>query len=263
MKKIGIIIVLVLLVTKLFSQDFPKTNFNEIDLLKYVDLNSVDRLKDLGHGFFMHERIQIDGFSKTGKVAYIINIGIDGRGGSITTAYVFDFINDKVVYKNAIDDFDFIYQGRHYQYYNENYNESSYTNAYNLAYRLFLQNYNKICKQNNIEFIPVEFNRLPIRFNTQLINITIEKNRINKIFEDEPWRNDNTLQYKIFAENRGRRKILKTGEEFSYDLFVCGYFMSPFENRALVIIGIVYPDWEFYPEVYYIFTGCHLTNGFM
>jgi hypothetical protein len=39
--------------------------------------------------------------------------------------------------------------------------------------------------------------------------------------------------------------------------------MSPFENRALVIIGVVEPDYEWYPEIKYIFAGCHLTNGFM
>jgi hypothetical protein len=81
-------------------------------------------------------------------------------------------------------------------------------------------------------------------YNNQLINITMEKSKVNETFSDVSSRDDYIIQYKTIAENRGKKKIIKGGEEFAYDIILCGYFMSPFENRALVIIGVARPDYE-------------------
>jgi hypothetical protein len=248
----------------LSSQNIPNLDFNKIDLLRYINFQDIGYL-DQGRileqyntfGRISGEVVQIDGFSRSGKVAFLVIPLGGGRGGKTTVAYILDLIEDKIVYRNSIDNMDFIYQGLHYYWDPEE-------TAYNMAYALFLSDYKEKGEKNGIVFSTVKFNKLPINFSNQSVNITIEKSKVNKTFDDEQsWRNDYTLQYKTIAENRGKSKTIKSGEELAYDVFLCGYFMSPFEDRALVIIAVVEPDYEWYPEIKYIFTGCHLTSGFM
>ena len=241
-----------------FPQNTPNPNFKKIDLLRYINLRDIEYPDQRSYPNYSGsgQDVQIDGFSRSGKVAFIVKTGIEGRGGTITDAYILDLIEDKIVYQNSIDDY-YFYQVLY------NYDGKTINSLYNLAYALFLSDYKEKSEQNEIVFSTVGFNNLPINLNNQLINITLEKSKVNKTFiGDESWRNNAyTFQYQAIAESGGKRKTITSGEEFAYDILLCGYFMSPFENRALVIIEVVRPDFEWYPEMRYIFAGCHLTSG--
>jgi hypothetical protein len=70
--------------------------------------------------------------------------------------------------------------------------------------------------------------------------------------------------YKIIAENHGRRKTIcekNFTTIYADDVFLCGYFLSPFENRALIVTGVFAHSFEG-SDVTYSFAGCHLSVGF-
>jgi hypothetical protein len=248
-KNVLFVVLFVGLIFSVFGQGFPSNpNFHQIDLLKYEE-------KFYNNG---QENFQIGGFSKSGKVAYIINNAMDGRGGFITKFYIFDFINDKIIYNQTIDDYDYTYQGRSYIGY-ESYNDITRTSEYNSAYNLLFQDYIEKCRQNGIEFNTIEYRQLPIVYNNQSILINVEQRRNNI----EGWGDDiHNIRYNVIASKLGKKKQITNGEvNLAGNVFPCGYFLSPFEDRALVVIGYTRFVFEGM-ETFFIFSGCHLSNGF-
>jgi hypothetical protein len=221
----------------LFAQSVSEPSF--IDFRQYSNITE-----------YSYSSVRIWGWSRDSKVAYSNNKDIEGRGGSIITVAIFDLINDTILWKNSLDTFSF---------WGEDYLEQ-----YNIAYDNFILDFINICGQNKIEFIQTEFLNMPIRHNTQTVNITIEK--INRSNSDEYdlvyW--GRIGSYKIIAENQGRRKTIheKTFSRAAVDVFVCGYFISPFENRALVVVGELIRVFEGYGIDEYVLIGCHLSEGF-
>jgi hypothetical protein len=245
-KNVLFVVLFVGLIFSVFGQSGDSnSNFHQIDLLKYVDKKSTNGGEDF----------QIGGFSKTGKVAYIIGNSPGDTGKYITNFIIFDFVNDKIVFKQTIDTGGFTYQGRRYSHYDDNNNETK--RAYNSAYNLLLQNYIEKCRQNGIEFTAVEYRQLPIVNNNQNILINVEQRKFNNDY------NSFNIRYNIITSKLDKKKQIASGEKnYAFDIFACGYFLSPFEDRALVVIGVQEQGFEGSIDYSYIFTGCHLLNGF-
>lgn len=217
------------------------TEISAINLNKYLDFEPM----------YTWSEIKILGWSSDSKIAYSDKKYMDGRGGIITTVVIFDLVNDKILWENALDSED-------YGGYDDN---IIYDNAFNN----FIMNFIDICGINKIEFLKTEFLKSPIIHNNQTVNITVDK----KEKSDDDWEEDmssifgNIGSYKIIAENQIGKKIIheKSFRLAAVNVVVCGYFISPFEDRALIVIGEYVRVFEGC-DIEYKFIGCHLSNGF-
>ena len=216
---------------------------SDVNLNKYLNFEPMYTLSN----------IKIWGWSNDGRIAYSCKKFIDSRGGSITTAFILNSIDDVILWEDSLDSF--------------NYDEEDYeeNEIYKAAYVNFIDNFRNKCVQNGIEFLQTDFLNLPVRHDNQTVNITIEK----KEKSDDGWDEDMTLlfgnigSYKITAEDRKKEKTIyeKFFRMAAVDVVICGYFISPFENIALIAIGEYIRVLEGY-DIEYTFIGCHLSDGF-
>ncbi|MDR0503861.1 MAG: hypothetical protein LBH16_11135 [Treponema sp.] len=206
---------------------------------------------------YKHSDLRLWGWSKNSKVAYTINKSLDPMDGNIFTAVIFNTIDDVVVWQDSLNSND----------YKEN--------EYNAAFNNFIKSFMSRAGQNGIEFTleaspqgQADFKGLPIRHNNQVVNITVETGR-----KTGDWHEvyGNIGSYKIIAEiatefpaqRDGRRKTIheKTLDRPVMDIVTCGYFINPFDNRALIVAGEYERAFEGY-DVKYVLIGCHLSAGF-
>jgi thiol-disulfide isomerase/thioredoxin len=215
----------------LFSQNITIPPF--VDLLEYTN----------EHGR-SSSHFRLWGWSKNGKVAYSIDKSIEGRGGTITSAIIFNFIDDDIIWEQSIDSVEW---------------ENSTDLDKNIAYDKFCQEYQNICIRNNIEFVQIEYNNFPIRHNNQILNLIIED--IAKKKNLQRW-GDEISSYKVIVETQGKKKVIQSKNHVrAFYVFPCGYFISPYENRALIVIGEMVPVSEG-GDIDFYFIGCHLSYGF-
>jgi hypothetical protein len=207
---------------------------------------ATDYLKYMSWKPRTYSDIRIWGWSTDGKIAYSNQ---REHEGSVITAFIFDIIEDKVVWQNSL-------------YMSDIYS----SNDYFFMYTNFIINYKNICDQNRIKFIQTEFKELPIKYNNQTVNIIVEKKETSlshSELEDLLQYGGKIESYRIIAENRGKQKLIheRAFNIYANDIFICGYFISPFENRALIVIGEYVHAWE-ESTVVFSLIGCHLTVGF-
>jgi hypothetical protein len=207
----------------------------------------------LDHERMSFSEIKIWGWSRDGKVAYSNFITLEA---SDLDVIIFDIIDDTVLWRSRLDLFDdpHLYE-ENYGWFKGNY------------YLDFINNFKNVCIKNGIEFIQTEFQKNPIEHDNQTVNIILEKNETPLSFvemENLGIIGGRYESYKIIATHQGKQKIIKEKSFTSIyadDVFICGYFMSPFENRALIVIGEFAHSWEG-SDVTYHFAGCHLSTGF-
>jgi hypothetical protein len=70
-------------------------------------------------------------------------------------------------------------------------------------------------------------------------------------------------KYTVLVTANGERKTISTieGQFGTVGIFICGYILTPFENRVLIILA----EERFAIEgtdLFYIFLGCDLETGF-
>jgi hypothetical protein len=198
---------------------------------------------------FNHSDLRLWGWSKNSNIAYTINRNLDPMDGNIFTAVIFNTIDNNVVWQDSLNSND----------YEEN--------EYNAAFNNFIKSFISRAGQNRIEFTQeasprgqADFKGLPIRHNNQVVNITVETGRSTDDWDDVY---GNIGRYRIIAERDGRRKIIheKTLDRPVMDIVSCGYFINPFDNRALIVAGEYEWAFEGY-DVRYVLFGCHLSTGF-
>lgn len=209
-----------------------------------LDLPAVNYLKFSEFNWaLLYSDIRIWGWSKDGKIAYHENR--DGfERGNIEVVTIYDIINDKILSQEFLFDYD----------------------IYNIeTYQIVINNFIDKCRENQIEFIQTEFLELPVMHNNQTVDIILEKKESSlSDFElDSDNQFGNIEGFKVIAKNQGRQKTICeiSLQRYAYDVFLCGYFLSPFENRALVVVGEYIHIFEG-AGVKFSFIGCHLTIGF-
>jgi len=266
-KQLTVICILAIFVTaEVLSLPLP------VDYFQYSDFNPRR----------IHSDIRLWGWSRNSNVAYTNNINLDPMDGYIFTAVIFNTINDTVIWQDSINSNDFE------------------ENAYNAALEIFINNFKNTALQNGIEFMhnatefpaqiatqfpaqiatqfpaqiatqfpaQADFRRLPIRHGNQTVNIIVETGEITGDWHEVF---GNIGSYRIIAEiatefpaqRGGRRKTIheKKLNRPVKDVITCGYFLSPFENRALIVVGEYEWAFEGY-DVKYVLIGCHLSIGF-
>jgi hypothetical protein len=204
--------------------------------------------KYLNLRYTTYSDVRIWGWSKDGKVAYS---DYRRHEGELLAVFIIDIINDTTVWGKTLDIDSIAYNER--------------LDVWNgKTYKEFISNFRTVCGQNRIEFVQAQFIQAPVRHNNQTVNIVLEKNTtppdLSVIRE---FGGGSIANYRIIAESQGKRKIIheKSFTMYADDVNVYGYFIDPFDNRALIVIGEYAHGWE-ESEVTFSFVGCHLAAGF-
>jgi len=184
--------------------------------------------------------IWIWGWSKDGKTGISELSDSGGRGGIIIKTFIFDAVNDTVLWERSIDSFDY---GDGYSGIPEN------------EITAFYDNFNSTCRQlfgiEVKEVRPVAPSGSAIRHNGRSYVIAV-----NSAEEDE----DGMIRrYSVAAEAGGRTKTILSKDTFLPALpKFSWYSISPLEERALIILR-----WSGFSESYgLVYAGCHLSIGF-
>ena len=181
------------------------------------------------------------GWSKDGKVAYSFE-EYEGRG-VYTNVRIFNFIENETLWEKFIG------------YYSID-NEGNYLDDDEqiIDINAFYREFEGVCRENGIEFVQAEYRQLPIVHNNKTYFVYFDINKIRIIGEYPHIDN-----YKIIVETQGERKIIHSADgHYSLNVFPLGYFLSPFENRVLLVNGRQVP-----PGYHYnFFVGFDLDSGF-
>ncbi|ULQ59296.1 hypothetical protein K7I13_12470 [Brucepastera parasyntrophica] len=202
--------------------------------------------------------VRIWGWSESGTVAYSVERFIEGRGGIVVSYIVFDLIEDKPLWILQMDSI-----------YYEDVNEPSFlfasftdekqdTSFLYFTYDLRKQEIEEAFNKHGIirHYIN-DYYKLPIQFNDRIYYCTA-----SIVYEEEPQFYDFIRSYTITVETGGKMKTVAEVEETdALSLYLCGYFISPFENRAVIITAEERFGWEG-SELFYFFVGCDLERRF-
>ena len=216
---------------------------SKIDLFQYAISNAVTTGNAIStlYGF---PDFRIWGWSRDGKVAYSIERLIDGRGGRVIDFVVFDMITDKIIFELKMDSFD--------------YGDADFKSLYKLSKNKIINamKKNKIVeKRTNFSAFPIKKNGKTYKcFRNMTINTENKEEDIMEFYGKK-------IKYDIIITLGEKSKIIKTEDVIVLDVYVCGYFLSPFENRALVVIAEEKFVFEG-TELFYNFSGCNLNTGF-
>ena len=183
------------------------------------------------------------GWSSNGKIAFSIERQVDGRGGQIIDFTILDLITDDTVFELKMDSFD-----------NDDAEDETLYNKYRAAISNAL-------RTHNITGQKTDFLRFPLRRNNTVYDSQITSVETKK-FE---FAFDTVIsKYSILVTADAKRKIiaaLNPVHAVTGYIYVCGYILSPFENRALVVAAEEHWGHEG-TELTYRFAGCHLGVGF-
>ncbi|MBR5645941.1 MAG: hypothetical protein IKX23_04810 [Treponema sp.] len=180
------------------------------------------------------------GFSKEGLFAYITCRSVDGRGGSKVIFQIIDLVTDDIV--NRIE---------------KDTDDSYEIDA--VKEMIFCEGsaMDKALKDNSIIINNCTWKTFPVTHRGTKISVNIEKN----ILEEKEYDFLTKLDYKITASNgSGKEKILaQKKNQVLEDVYACGYFENPYEDRIAVIIGEEKLGFEGSHDIYYECTGCNLN----
>ena len=185
--------------------------------------------------------IWIWGWSRDGKAGISELSDSGGRGGIIIKTFIFDAVNDTVLWEHTIDSFDY---GDGYSGIPENEITAFFDNFQSTCRELFSIEIN--------EARPASASGTAIRHNGRSYDIAV-----NSAEKDE----DNMIRsYSVAAETNGRSKTILSKDTFLPDLpEFSWYSISPFEERALIILR-----WSGFSGSYgFVYAGCHLSIGFL
>ena len=216
----------------LFAQDFvlpPKINF---------DQNS-------GIVGFSYD-VRIWGWSRNGKVAYSTEYEWSEIFQNINF-FILDLISDKILFQF------------HLGYKDEDYGQVRDEALYDANRTLILNalRTHNIIRHDLIER-QTEFLQFPFRRN----NVLYDCRLINIVYVETEYGQNNLSRYAVSVIANEKRKIIGnfTTQPLVDEVYVKGYFLSPFENRIMVAAAEM-SGYQYGPRGYR-FMGCHLEVGF-
>ena len=190
---------------------------------------------------------RIWGWSNNGKVAYSIETAVEGRGGQVIDFVILDTITDKALFELRMDSFD--------------HGEDDDATGEAL-YRLYRADILNALNTHNIiqgaaVFFPFPINRNNTAYNANIAGIEYKSDEYG--FFDRVVTKYNVT---VTANNKTKTiSVFTPVRSVTANVYICGYFLSPFENRALVVTAE--EAWVFEgTELFYRFAGCHLGVGF-
>jgi len=213
------------------------------------------------------ESVRMWGWSKDGKIAYSTESGdIDDAGNyrMNITFKVMDMVNDKNIFNFSIDtSFDEETRDKMAKLHPDGYDFSNdiYKSNRDRILNAFKE-FNIITQET--KFLPFPLKKDGITYDCRLTDMKYQKQK--QAF-------DNVVQvvskYSVLVTANGKSKIVSnftaSGDGWlpeAGNIHICGYVLSPFENRALIIVmrryNLGFMDWNTSLD----FIGCHLDRGF-
>ena len=185
--------------------------------------------------------VRIWGWSKKGKLAYSIERSIEGKGGFLIEYAIFDLSKNKIIWKiqddsNNFDDYD---------------EDDKFTE---FSYKIRKQKLLNAFKKYGIVMNKNTFLKLPIQHNNKTYDINLNiKN------EKKPEFHDSISEYSIITKNGNKTKTIKREKKVkALSVFLCGYFKSPYENKAVIVTAEEQFVFEG-TELFYSLTGFDLN----
>ncbi|HOA07959.1 MAG TPA: hypothetical protein PLE16_11180 [Spirochaetota bacterium] len=239
MKSVKLIIMLLTFTISANSQDFSIPE--PMDLFKY----SVPEGTEYGYSkpynyIYGFPTVRIWGWSKKGKLAYSIERSIEGKGGYLIEYAIFDLSKKKIVWKIEDDSNNF-----------DDYAEDDKFSEF--SYKIRKQKLLNAFKKNGIVMNKNTFLKLPIQHNNKTYDFNLNiKN------EKKPEFHDSISEYSVVVKNGNKTKIIKKETKVkALSVFLCGYFKSPYENKAVIVTAEEQFVFEG-TELFYSFTGFDL-----
>ena len=250
MKKSIFIFLLVLISFNLYSQDLTKINIKEYKLDSKITSILVEETKVTKPLNIYQENnfIYVLGWSKDGKLAFILDKRIDGRGGSDLYFTIQDMVKDVNVYYKKIKWYD-----------NDNYGENpELAQTFEECIKNNSKEFNSELKKHKIILNPVKTEFLPAVDNK---GTAIDF----KIANSNEYIGEFSLlhmDYEIIAIKNNKYKLLsKIENKMCEYVMPTAYIKSPYEDRiALIVVNAEYVFEG--REVFVNFYGCNLNSGF-
>ena len=224
----------------------------KIDLAQYLSQGDSAFIAN-GNVRYGFPDVRIWGWADSGKVAYSIDRIVEGRGGYFSQFVIFDFVSDTIDFRIDFDSEDYI-DSEDYNYSDPEKDIQYIYNQHKENISKALDKYKIIAKKNN--FLP-----LPIKIKSTEYSCRLD---LEQYVETEYFNREEVGKYKVVVGKNNKSKIVTEtstrGTETLY-VYLCGYFLSPSGDRAL--IAVAEERWGFEgTELYYKFFGCHLERGF-
>jgi hypothetical protein len=250
MKKSIFIFLLVLISFNLYSQDLTKINIKEYKLDSKITSILVEETKVTKPLNIYQENnfIYVLGWSKDGKLAFILDKGVDGRGGSDLYFTIQDMVEDVNVYYKKIKWYD-----------NDNYGENpELAQTFEECIKNNSKEFNSELKKYKIILNPVKVEFLPaVDKKGTVIDF--------KIVNSEKYIGEFSLShmdYEIIAIKNNKYKLLsKIENKLCAYVIPTAFIKSPHEDRIALIVANAEYVFEG-EEVFIKFYGCNLNFGF-
>lgn len=250
MKKIIFTILGLFFTINLYSQSINNINIEDYKLNSQITSFLVDEIKNNKQINIYQENnnIYVLGWSKNGKIAFINNKYVDGRGGKDLFFVIQDLIDDINVYYKKIKWYD-----------NDNYGENpEMAQTFEQCILSNSKEFNNELRKNNIIIKPVQVEMLPA-FDKNENKIIFQISNVNKYAGEY---NLMHMDYEIRAVKNGKYKILGKIINKTCDFVMpTGYIKSPYEDRIALIVADAEHVFEG-DEVFINFYGCSLNSGY-
>lgn len=250
MKKSIFIFLLVLISLNLYSQDITKINLEEYKLDSRITSILVEETRNTKALNIYQENnlIYVLGWSKDGKIAFIENRGIDGRGGHDLHFTIQDMVEDVNLFYKKIEWYDCDNYGENPEL-AQTFEECIKNNS--KEFNSVLKKYKIILNPVNVEFLPaVDKKGVSIDF-----KIANSKEYIGEYGLPH-------MDYEIIATKNNKYKLLsKIKNKICDYVMPTAFIKSPYEDRIALIVADAEYAFEG-REVFMKFYGCNLDFGF-
>ena len=233
----GLLVFCLFSVNALWAQNIALPS--KVDLFQYSASSS-------GYDLTGKPDARIWGWSRDGKIAYSLE-SINSFSGMLAGSFIiFDAISDEIVVElvKSADDF---HSG-----------EDLYNNEYMASISNAIRTHNIVTGQRH-DFLPFPIRKNNMAYDCQISNL-VYGNHEYGFFDNRFISN-----YDVVIMANGKRKVI--GNYASMDvgpgaLYICGYLLSPYEERALVVVAEESYSFEGESGLRYRLNGCHLGVGF-
>ena len=249
MKRRVLIFLIALFYAHLYSQDITKIKIEEYKLDPKITSILVKEAKDLNI-YQGNNSIYVLGWSKDGKLAFIENRSIEGRGGHDLHFTIRDMVEDSNLYYKIIkwyDDDDYGENPKSAQ----TFNECIKTNA---------KEFNGELKKHKITLNPAKVEFLPaLDKKGNAIDFKVANSREYIVEYSLPHKD-----YEIIAiKNNNFKSLSKIENKLCDFVMPTAYIKSPYEERIALIVADAEYKFKFEGnEVFINFYGCNLNTGF-
>ncbi|MBR5933585.1 MAG: hypothetical protein IK002_06305 [Treponema sp.] len=248
MKKIFVSLLVLLLSINVYSQDISRININEYKLDSNITSLLVEKTKRNNKLNIYQENnnIYVLGWSKDGKLAYVQDKKVEGRGGSDLYFTIQDMVSGKNVYYKKIEWYD-------------RDNDNSDLQAFYKCIKTNSAEFNKNLKANKIIIKPVKTELLSpagkndVNVEFEILNETAVTGEFGVEYSDYEIAAFKGDKYKVICEIKKK--------QCSY-VMATSYIRSPYEDRIALIVADAEYVYEG-EEVFVNFLGVDLSKGFL